>query len=41
NINACNKNHTKTTGEIGEIIEDHWRYRNSKMLLEIAFNLKV
>jgi len=41
NINACNKAHTKTTGEIGEIIEDYWRYRNSKMLLEIAFNIKV
>lgn len=39
NINACNKQHTKTTGEIGEIIEDYWRFRNSKQLLEIAFNI--
>lgn len=40
NINACNKPHTKTTGEVGEILEDYWRFRNSKQLLEIAFNLK-
>ncbi|WP_338602344.1 alanyl-tRNA editing protein [Sulfolobus tengchongensis] len=40
NINACNKQHTRTTGEIGEIVEDYWRYRNSKQILEIAFNVK-
>ncbi|BFH72850.1 hypothetical protein SJAV_07940 [Sulfurisphaera javensis] len=40
NINACNKQHTKSTGEVGEIIEDYWRYRNAKQLLEIAFNIK-
>ncbi|QXJ35573.1 alanyl-tRNA editing protein [Saccharolobus shibatae] len=40
NINACNKQHTKTTSEIGEIIKDYWRYRNSKQLLEISFDIK-
>mgnify|MGYP001772537842 CR=1 FL=1 len=40
NINACNKQHTKTTGEIGRIVEDYWRYRNSKKLLEVAFNIE-
>ncbi|AAY80515.1 hypothetical protein [Sulfolobus acidocaldarius] len=40
NINACNKSHTNTTGEVGQIIQDYWRYRNSKQLLEIAFNVK-
>ncbi|MEM0374414.1 MAG: alanyl-tRNA editing protein [Sulfolobaceae archaeon] len=39
NINACNKQHTKTTGEVGEILLDDWRFRNSKQLLEISFNI--
>ncbi|BDB98515.1 alanyl-tRNA editing protein [Saccharolobus caldissimus] len=39
NINACNKQHTQSTGEVGEIIKDYWRFRNSKQLLEIAFNI--
>ena len=39
NINACNKQHAKSTIEIGEIIQDDWRYRNSKQLLELSFNL--
>jgi len=39
NINACNKKHTETTGRVGEIIEDYWRFRNAKQLLEIAFNI--
>ncbi|QPG49011.1 alanyl-tRNA editing protein [Saccharolobus solfataricus] len=40
NINACNKQHTKSTSEVGEIIKDYWRYRNNKQLLEISFNVK-
>ena len=40
NINACNKAHTKTTSEIGRIVYDYWRYRNSKKLLEVAFNIE-
>jgi alanyl-tRNA synthetase len=39
NVNACNKPHTKTTGEVGRISLDHWRFRNSKKLLEISFNI--
>ncbi|EWG07646.1 MAG: alanyl-tRNA synthetase-like protein [Candidatus Aramenus sulfurataquae] len=39
NVNACNKPHTKTTGEVGRISLDHWRFRNSKKLLEISFNV--
>nr|WP_168063940.1 alanyl-tRNA editing protein [Sulfolobus sp. S-194] len=39
NINACNKQHTKSTGEVGEIIKDYWRFRNSRQFLEIAFNI--
>jgi len=40
NINACNKPHTKTTGEVGEILQDDWRFRNSKQLLEISFDVR-
>ncbi|RLE47458.1 MAG: alanyl-tRNA editing protein [Candidatus Methanomethylicota archaeon] len=39
NINACNKMHTKTTGEIGEIRIEKIRFRRSKKLLEISFNI--
>lgn len=39
NINACNKQHVSNTKEIGEIKLDHWRFRNSKQLLEISFNV--
>lgn len=39
NINACNKQHTKTTGEVGDIKLDDWRFRNTKRLLEISFNV--
>ena len=40
NINACNKKHTQTTREIGEILKDDWRFRNAKQLLEISFDIK-
>ncbi|MCY0859788.1 MAG: alanyl-tRNA editing protein [Sulfolobaceae archaeon] len=39
NINACNKHHTRTTGEVGKILLDDWRFRNAKKLLEISFNI--
>lgn len=40
NINACNKEHTKSTGEIGKIVGDDWRYRNTKKLLEVSFDIE-
>ena len=39
NINACNKEHTKTTGEIGQIKIRKVRFRKSKGLLEISFDV--
>lgn len=39
NINACNKQHVSSTREIGKIKLDYWRYRNTKQLLEISFDL--
>lgn len=39
NVNACNKEHTKTTGEIGEIKIRKVRFRKSKELLEISFDV--
>jgi len=40
NVNACNKEHTQTTGEIGSIKIRKTRYRNSKQLLEISFDVE-
>ncbi|MFW9996611.1 MAG: alanyl-tRNA editing protein [Candidatus Odinarchaeota archaeon] len=37
NINACNKPHTRTTGEVGSITIKKVRFRNAKQLLEITF----
>ncbi|MCO6040578.1 alanyl-tRNA editing protein [Thermococcus alcaliphilus] len=39
NVNACNKEHTKTTGEIGEIKIRKVRFRKAKELLEISFDV--
>ncbi|RLF81481.1 alanyl-tRNA editing protein [Thermococci archaeon] len=39
NVNACNKDHTKTTGEIGEIKIKKVRFRKAKELLEISFDV--
>ncbi|AFK22703.1 alanyl-tRNA editing protein AlaX [Pyrococcus sp. ST04] len=39
NINACNKEHTMTTGEVGEIRIRKVRFRKSKGLLEISFDV--
>lgn len=40
NVNACNKEHTKTTGEVGRIIIRKTRFRKSKGLLEISFDVE-
>jgi len=39
NVNACNKEHTRTTGGIGEIKIGKVRFRRSKELLEISFGV--
>jgi alanyl-tRNA synthetase len=39
NVNACNKEHTKTTGQIGSIRIMKTRFRSSKQLLEISYDL--
>ncbi|MDK2869044.1 MAG: alanyl-tRNA synthetase [Pyrococcus sp.] len=39
NVNACNKEHTKTTGEIGEIKIRKVRFRKYKELPEISFDV--
>ncbi|ASJ16679.1 alanyl-tRNA editing protein AlaX [Thermococcus chitonophagus] len=39
NVNACNKEHTKTTGEIGVIKVRKVRFRKNKELLEISFDV--
>ncbi|NJE02355.1 alanyl-tRNA editing protein [Thermococcus sp. JdF3] len=39
NVNACREEHTKTTGEIGEIKIRKVRFRKSKGLLEISFDV--
>jgi alanyl-tRNA synthetase len=39
NVNACNKEHTATTTEIGSIKINKSRFRASKQLLEISFDI--
>jgi len=39
NVNACNKEHTKTTGEVGKIKIKKVRFRKSKKLVEISFDV--
>ena len=39
NVNACNNEHTKTTGEVGEIRILKTRFRKNKGLLEISYEL--
>lgn len=41
NVNACNKQHTATTGQVGRIKLERPRFRASKKLLEIPFNLEA
>jgi alanyl-tRNA synthetase len=40
NVNACNKEHTKTTGEIGTIKLGKPRFRQAKQLLELPFDVE-
>ena len=40
NVNACNKEHTKTTGEIGLLRITKTRFRAKKELLEISFDIE-
>ena len=39
NVNACNKQHTASTGEVGSIKITKTRYRNSKNVLEVSFDV--
>ncbi len=39
NVNACDKEHTKTTGEIGSLRINKTRFRATKKLLEISFDV--
>ena len=39
NVNACRERHTKTTGEIGRLRIRKFRYRPSRELLEISFEI--
>jgi len=39
NINACNKTHLTSTGDIGRLVIRKWRFRRSKELLEISFDI--
>jgi alanyl-tRNA synthetase len=39
NVNACNKTHTRTTGEIGRLEIAKTRYRATKQQLEISFDI--
>lgn len=40
NVNACNKQHTKTTGEIGSLKISRIRFRAGKKLLEISYDIQ-
>ena len=40
NVNACNKKHTETTGQIGAIKITKTRYRNSKQVLEVSYEVE-
>ena len=40
NVNACVKKHTETTGQIGSIRITKTRYRNSKQVLEVSYEVE-
>jgi alanyl-tRNA synthetase len=40
NVNACNKEHTERTGEIGSLKIGKTRFRVKKQLLEISYDVK-
>lgn len=39
NVNACNREHSPSTGAVGELAITKARYRNNKQLLEVSFDL--
>ena len=39
NVNACNKKHTETTAQIGTVKLTKTRYRNSKQVFEISYDI--
>jgi alanyl-tRNA synthetase len=39
NVNACNKEHTSTTGEVGKVTISKIRYRGGKGVLEVSFDV--
>jgi len=39
NVNACNKEHTRTTGEVGKVTITKIRYRGGKGVLEVSFDV--
>lgn len=39
NVNACNKEHTATTGDFGSLEITRTRFRAKKQLLEISFDI--
>ena len=40
NVNACNKQHTPTTSQIGRLTITKTRHRATKRLLEISYDIK-
>jgi alanyl-tRNA synthetase len=40
NVNACNKKHTETTGEVGKISIIKTRFRNSRNELEVSYEVE-
>lgn len=40
NVNACKAKHTKTTGEVGRLKIVKTRYRQTKKLLEVSFDIQ-
>jgi alanyl-tRNA synthetase len=39
NVNACNKDHTRTTGQIGKVTISRVRFRGGKGVLEVSFDV--
>ncbi len=39
NINACSKEHLRSTGGVGRVRLRKWRFRGSKKLLELSFEV--
>ena len=39
NVNACNKAHTRSTGEVGKVTISKMRYRGGKGVLEVSFDV--